>query len=152
MATLGTSFSADPTIPKNESGHPIDHKFALGIPTSQCIVCHIHPGTNVLNEYLGYMWWDNETDGNLMYPAEQRHPTEEEIVQSQMSNPDETAVRGLWSNPEFLENLTDLNSADAAHAIRRFPRPRLGHSARCSRKIVNGNMLDYLGRRDSRSE
>ena len=24
------------------------------IPTSQCIVCHIHPGTNVMNSYLGY--------------------------------------------------------------------------------------------------
>ncbi len=65
----GTSFSADPTIPRNESGHPIEHKFSLSIPTSQCIVCHVHPGTTVLNEYLGFMWWDEETDGELMYPA-----------------------------------------------------------------------------------
>ena len=46
-----------------------------GIPTSQCIVCHIHPGTNVLNSYTGYMWWDEETDGELMYPKEQKYPT-----------------------------------------------------------------------------
>ena len=47
---------------------PIKHQFAVGIPTSQCIVCHVHPGTNVLNSYTGYMWWDEETDGELMYP------------------------------------------------------------------------------------
>ena len=40
------------------------------IPTSQCIVCHIHPGTNVMNSYLGFMWWDEETDGELMYPKQ----------------------------------------------------------------------------------
>ena len=57
-----------PTIPTNEPGHPIKHQFAVTIPTSQCIVCHVHPGTNVLNSYTGYMWWDEETDGELMYP------------------------------------------------------------------------------------
>src|SRR5258705_3574477 len=41
----------DPTIPKDEPGHPIAHKFTSAIPTSQCIVCHIHPGTTVLNAY-----------------------------------------------------------------------------------------------------
>ena len=29
----GLSFQADPTIPSNEPGHPIEHKFAVGIPT-----------------------------------------------------------------------------------------------------------------------
>ena len=23
-----------------------------------------------MNSYLGYMWWDEETDGELMYPRE----------------------------------------------------------------------------------
>ena len=70
----------------------------------------MHPGTNVLNGYLGYMWWDEETDGELIYPPRQRYPTAEEFVQSQLSNPDETAARGLWSDPEFLANSSDLNS------------------------------------------
>ena len=71
----GLCFKPDPTIPHDEPGHPIEHKFATAaIPTSQCIVCHIHPGTNVLNSYLGYMWWDEETDGELMYPPQQKHP------------------------------------------------------------------------------
>jgi hypothetical protein len=141
----GASFSPDPTIPKNEPGHPIDHTFAVGVPSSQCIVCHIHPGTNVLNEYLGFMWWDNETDGELMYPARQRYPTEEQVVQSQMSNPDETAVRGLWSNPQFLENLIDLNSSTRHTQFGDFH----GHGwvfRAVFKKDREGNMLDYLGR------
>ena len=107
----GESRSADPTIPKDQPGHPIEHRFAPGnaIPTSQCIVCHIHPGTNVMNSYLGYQWWDEETDGELMYPKKQKYPTAQDLVNSQMFNPDETAARGLWSNPSFLEHVVDLN-------------------------------------------
>jgi hypothetical protein len=105
----GTSFQPDSTIPHNEPGHPIKHSFVVGIPTSQCIVCHVHPGTNVLNSYTGYMWWDEETDGELMYPARQKDPTAEEFTRSMMLNPDETAARGNWSDPEFLERVAELN-------------------------------------------
>ena len=34
----------------------------------------MHPGTLVLNSYLGYMWWDNESDGAHMYPKAQKYP------------------------------------------------------------------------------
>jgi hypothetical protein len=105
----GLSYSADPTIPKGEPGHPIDHRFTTQIPTSQCIVCHMHPGTNVLNSYLGFMWWDEETDGELLYPPKQKYPTAEERIQGQMSNPDEIALQGLWSDPRFLERVAELN-------------------------------------------
>jgi hypothetical protein len=101
--------TVDPMIPKDESGHPVEHKFTRAIPTSQCIICHVHPGTNVMNSYLGYMWWDNETDGELMYPAKAKHPSSEQLVQSQMANPEEAAARGNWSDPDFLNNITDLN-------------------------------------------
>ncbi|HLQ45634.1 MAG TPA: hypothetical protein VK137_12935, partial [Planctomycetaceae bacterium] len=99
----------DSTIPKNESGHPIQHAFTRAIPSSQCIVCHIHPGTNMVASYLGYIWWDNETDGEFMYPPQQKNPTAEQLVQSMMSNPDETAARGNWSDPAFLDQTADLN-------------------------------------------
>ncbi len=99
----------DPMIPKHESGHPIQHKFELRMPTSQCMVCHIHPGTNVVNTYLGYMWWDNETDGQCMYPKHQKHVTAEEYIKITSSNPEEAAVRGKWGDPKFLANITDLN-------------------------------------------
>ncbi len=108
----GESRSIDPTIPKDQPGHPIEHRFAPGnaIPTSQCIVCHVHPGTNVMNSYLGFQWWDLESDGPLMYPKKQRYPTSQDLVNAQMSNPDESAVHGLWSNPDFLEHVYDLNT------------------------------------------
>jgi len=93
--------SIDPTIPKDEPGHPIAHRFTRAIPTSQCIVCHVHRGTNVLNSFLGYTWWDEETDGEFMYPGENKRPTSEEFTRKQMSNPDETSVKGNWSDPAF---------------------------------------------------
>jgi len=101
--------SVDPTIPKHEPGHPIEHKFTRAIPTSQCIVCHIHPGTNVLNSYLGYMWWDEETDGKFMYPKHQKKKSSEEFTRAEMSNPDDASARGNWSDPEFLKRTAELN-------------------------------------------
>jgi hypothetical protein len=105
----GFTASADPTMCKDQPGHPIQHRFTTSIPTSQCIVCHVHPGTNVMNSYLGYMWWDEETDGEHMYPKHQRYPTAEEFVRAAMNNPDEASVRGNWSDPAFLERVVELN-------------------------------------------
>ena len=141
----GLSFSRDPMIPKDQSGHPVEHKFTLSIPTSQCITCHMHPGTNVLNSYLGYMWWDNETDGELMYPVRQKYPTEEEIVQAQMSNPDETSARGLWSDPEFLARVSELNPVARHSQFADFH----GHGwvfRAVFKKDRSGNLLDHRGR------
>ncbi|MGC4006705.1 MAG: hypothetical protein QM811_27705 [Pirellulales bacterium] len=107
-----TSPIADPTIPKNEPGHPIEHRFAKGnsIPTSQCMICHMHPGTTVMNSYIGYMWWDEESDAELIYPARQKYPTAEEVMNVQMRNPNESAQRSNLADPEFVANLTDLNT------------------------------------------
>ena len=140
----GTSFSPDPTIPKNCSGHPIAHQFTLSIPSSQCIVCHIHPGTNVMNSYLGFMWWDNETDGELMYPPQQKHPTAEELVRANMSNPEEASARGNWSDPEFLDHVADLNPRARHTQFADFH----GHGwvfRAVYKKDRAGNMLDYKG-------
>jgi hypothetical protein len=100
---LGQTVTADPTIPKNESGHPIKHQFTRAIPSSQCMVCHMHPGTNMVTTYFGYTWWDNEEDGQAMYPEKQRHPSAEDRSRVQERNPESAAVRGLWSDPQFLE-------------------------------------------------
>jgi len=100
---LGQTVTADPTIPKNESGHPIKHQFTRAIPSSQCMVCHMHPGTNMVTTYFGYTWWDNEEDGQAMYPEKQRHPSAEDRLRVQERNPESAAVRGLWSDPQFLE-------------------------------------------------
>ena len=52
----GLSFSGDPTIPKNERGHPIKHQFTRAIPSSQCMNCHMHQGNSFVNPFLGYTW------------------------------------------------------------------------------------------------
>jgi hypothetical protein len=115
----GVTATKDTTVPKEQAGHPIQHKFVRSMPTSTCIVCHIHPGTNVVNAYLGFTWWDNETEGRHMYPSRQKYPTPEQEFQTFLHNPEGSAVRGLWSNlypndtsqagdvagPDFLENL-----------------------------------------------
>jgi hypothetical protein len=100
---LGYSASADPTIPKSESGHPIKHAFTRAIPSSQCMICHVHPGTNMVTTYFGLTWWDNEIDADKMYPTQQHNPTEEEKYQSYLSNPEAAAARGLWGDAKFLE-------------------------------------------------
>ena len=99
----GFSASADPTIRKDEPGHPIKHTFTRAIPSSQCMICHIHPGTNMVTTYFGLTWWDNEIDGDKMYPPEQRNPSEGERYQVALKNPEAAATRGLWGADKFLE-------------------------------------------------
>ncbi len=105
----GLSFSADPTIPKNERGHPIKHVFTRSIPTAQCMNCHMHQGNLFVNPFLGYTWWDQETDGEFMYPAKQKNPTETEMFASNRENPESAAARGLWSDKDFLDKVAELN-------------------------------------------
>ncbi|HXM36684.1 MAG TPA: hypothetical protein VN920_15925, partial [Pyrinomonadaceae bacterium] len=100
---MGRSQSTDTSIPKDESGHPLKHNFTNRIPTSQCMVCHMHPGTNMVATYLGMTWWDNESDGDKMYPTKQHNPTQEEERQKLNRNPEGSSLRGLWSNLEFLQ-------------------------------------------------
>ncbi len=100
----GMSKSADESIPKNEPGHPIKHQFTSQIPTSQCMTCHMHPGTNMVATYLGQMWWDNETDGKFMYPTDKQiNPSESDEAEKLQKNPEASSLRGLWSDSEFLQ-------------------------------------------------
>jgi hypothetical protein len=105
----GLSFTADPTIPKTERGHPIIHQLTRAIPSSQCMNCHMHQGNLFVNPYLGYIWWDQETDGELMYPKEQHDPSDAELVASTITNPEAAAARGLWGDKEFLDHVAELN-------------------------------------------
>lgn len=109
----GFSQSADSSIPRNEPGHPIKHQFTSQIPTQQCMTCHMHPGTNMVSTYLGRMWWDNETDGKLMYPQDRQiNPSQSEQVRKLDKNPEAASLRGLWSDSVFLQNTgtADFNS------------------------------------------
>ncbi len=103
------------------------------------------------------MWWDEETDGDLIYPPGGKHPTAEQFTQSQISNPNESAARNNLSDPEFLENLTDLNTkmrhtqfADfhghgwAFRAV--FRQDRHGRFLDC-----DGNVLENVGNAELRA-
>ncbi|MEY2439712.1 MAG: hypothetical protein QOI34_1097 [Verrucomicrobiota bacterium] len=105
----GLSFTADKTIPKMERGHPVTHQFTRSIPSSQCMNCHMHQGNLFVNPYLGYTWWDQETDGELMYPEVQHDPTDTELVKATAENPEAAAARGLWGDKDFLDRVAELN-------------------------------------------
>jgi hypothetical protein len=122
---LGLSASSDPTIPKNEAGHPIKHAFTRSIPSSQCMICHIHPGTNMVTTYFGLTWWDNEMDGDQMYPKEQRNPTEEQRYQSEPGR--RCGPRALERRQIPGENWQlRIQQAIEDHAVRGFSWARMG--------------------------
>jgi hypothetical protein len=75
------------------------------IPSSQCIVCHIHPGTNMVATYFGYTWWHNEVDGKFMYSAKEHDTREKEMQQVRVRNPEGSALRGLWGDEKFIEKV-----------------------------------------------
>ena len=105
----GESISTDPTIPKGESGHPLRHEFTRAIPTSQCMVCHMHQPNMFMNSYLGYTMWDYESDAPFMWPEEQQDLSITEQREVLDRNPEGAVVRGKWADLDFLRNVTDLN-------------------------------------------
>ena len=105
----GRSQSADPTIPRNQSGHPIKHEFTRAIPSSQCMVCHMHQPNIFVNSFYGFTMWDYESDAAAMWPKRQKYPTASQMRASLDRNPEGAAARGNWSDPEFLAKVSELN-------------------------------------------
>jgi hypothetical protein len=105
----GLTQTADPVIPKDEPGHPLKHAFTQAIPTSQCMICHMHQPNIFVNSYLGYTMWDYESDAPFMWPEKQRYPTAAEEREINERNPEGAAVRGKWSDQEFLKDVSLLN-------------------------------------------
>nr|WP_217807955.1 hypothetical protein [Oceanibacterium hippocampi] len=106
----GKTQTIDPTIPKDEEGHPIRHEFTRAIPTSLCMNCHMHQPNVFVNSFLGYTMWDYESDAPNMWPEEQRYPTDHELREVAARNPEEAAARGLWADVDFVKNVwTDIN-------------------------------------------
>lgn len=104
FGNAGRTATVDPTIDpaRAEAGHPIRHTFTRSIPSSQCMTCHMHPGTNMVTTYYGYTWWDNETDGEHMYAPDAKTPGEAERYKVRVRNPEAAAQRGLWGDVDFL--------------------------------------------------
>jgi hypothetical protein len=105
----GESFSEDPTIPREESGHPVRHTFTRAIPTSQCMVCHMHQPNIFLNSFLGYTMWDYESDGAALWPEEQDNPTLRQRQARLDANPEGAVATGSWHDPEVSAGVSELN-------------------------------------------
>lgn len=105
----GQSQTNDPTISKTSSGHPLKHQFTRAIPSSQCMVCHMHQPNVFVNSFYGNTMWDYESDAPFMWPEKQKYPTAAEIREILDRNPEGAAVRGKWSDPEFLADVSKLN-------------------------------------------
>lgn len=111
----GESATIDPTIPKGEPGHPIRHTLLRNAPSSQCVVCHMHPGTSYANSYFGYMWWDNESDGERMYPRTSMKAAADAEWRSFRRNPEAASKKGLWG--DLYPDATDHTGARAGGAF-----------------------------------
>jgi len=105
----GLSQTADTTISKTEPGHPIIHQFTRAIPSSQCMVCHMHQPNAFMNTYFGYQMWDYESDGAPMYPEKHKYNSAQEAFEILDANPEEAALRGKWSDLKFLNDVSVLN-------------------------------------------
>ena len=105
----GESQASDPTIARDERGHPLRHRFTRSIPTSQCMVCHMHQPNMFLNSYLGYTMWDYESDAPFMWPKQKQELSVAEQREVLDRNPEGAVVRGKWADLDFLRNVTDLN-------------------------------------------
>ncbi len=135
---------SDPNIPRDESGHPVRHVLTTAIPNSQCITCHIHPGTSYANTYLGYMWWDNESDGEFFYPARSHRPTAEQESEGLRRNPESAALKGLWGNhyPEAVSHAGDRSGPDF---LERSGEPRRGDGSTLNDRLKHNQIADFHG-------
>lgn len=98
---------ADPTIPQDEAGHPIAHRFTKAVPSSNCMVCHMHQPNSFLNTFYGFQMWSYETDGDKMFPEEQREKSLSEQHAILDRNPEGAAQRGKWGDRSFLDGVAE---------------------------------------------
>ena len=110
----GAPVVADPQIDPEDPGHPIAHRFTRAIPSSQCMVCHHHQPNAFVNSYLGFTMWNYESDGERMWPSKEAHPSDAEVHDRMVRNPEGAAGRGLWGEREFLDSVAEMNE-ELAH-------------------------------------
>jgi hypothetical protein len=141
----GTTQTSDPTIPKTESGHPLKHELTNSIPSSQCMTCHMHPGTSMVATYFGATWWDNEVDGEQMYPKTPRDLSLRQRDEIERANPEGAALRGLWGDRKFLADVSALNPKMKRTQFQDFH----GHGwvfRSVYKQDRKGNLLDAAGK------
>ena len=106
----GTTQTVDPTISKTESGHPLTHTLTRSVPTSQCMICHMHQPNMFMNSFLGYTMWDYESDAPRMWPEKQQYPDSREDPR-RCSIAIRKAPRRAASgrDVDFLKQVSELN-------------------------------------------
>ena len=133
-------------FPKDKSGHPLQHGFTRAIPSSQCMVCHMHQPNVFVNSFYGYTMWDYESDAPFMWPEKQKYPTrrgDPRDPASAIRRRRRSAASG--ATPTSCSNVSLAQSEAEGHAVRRLSRPRLefprgvqarpqGHAARQGRQ------------------
>src|SRR5690606_12275206 len=92
-----------------KSGHPVVHRFTTGVPSSQCMVCHMHQPNSFLNTYYGYQMWSYETDGKHLWPEQQQPKGHAERHAILDRNPEGAAQRGAWGDRAVLDDVSALN-------------------------------------------
>ncbi|OGP09662.1 MAG: hypothetical protein A2048_03965 [Deltaproteobacteria bacterium GWA2_45_12] len=147
----GFSFSKDPTIPKDESGHPIKHQLTSSIPSSQCMVCHMHQPNAFENTYYGYQMWDYESDAPHFYPPHNQKLSESERAEALEANPEGAVTKGLWHDNEFLTRVWENNKKMKTTQFADYH----GHGwnfRAVFKKDLHGNFLDKDGNKIAASD
>ena len=122
----GLSFSKDPTIPKNERGHPIQHVFTRAIPSAQCMNCHMHQG-NSLRESVSRLHVVGSGNGRASTCIRKRAARSDRRRTGARDRAESRGGGGARAlgRSRFPREGRGAQSEAEAHAIRRLPRPRL---------------------------
>jgi hypothetical protein len=105
----GLSQTVDPTIDRTKPAHPLKHEFTRAIPSSQCMVCHMHQPNLFMNSFYGFTMWDYESDAPSMWPKQQQYPSSAETRAVLDRNPEGASPRGNWADLNFLKNVSKLS-------------------------------------------
>ena len=84
---------------------PLSHVFTRSIPSSQCMTCHMHPGTNMVDHLPRLHVVGQRDRRRAMYPEDERKliaPHEQDAIAARATRRARRS-RGLWSDREFLE-------------------------------------------------
>ncbi|MEC8650965.1 MAG: hypothetical protein VXY92_00260 [Planctomycetota bacterium] len=114
-AAYNEELEVDPQIPQGEQGHPIAHRFTKAVPSSNCMVCHMHQPNSFLNTYYGYQMWSYETDGDKMFAPTQEEKSIKEQFDILDRNPEGAAQRGKWGDRSFLDGVAETVNKDLEH-------------------------------------
>ena len=149
--SAGETATSDPTIPRNESGHPIRHEFTRAIPSSQCMVCHMHQPNVFVNSFYGTTMWDYEAGRALHVAAEAEISERRGGAQDPRPQPRGGGDPRQLGRSGVPEGRVEAQSAAQGHAVRRLPRPRLefprGVQARPQGTLLDAEGKPVAGRR-----